>query len=231
MSKTNEHQIRLRREVELLEKLKKSSSIFDFVGTGDPLNELTITFNGKGLFLKDSVNDDVEFIDVHRIEIRLPTAYPKTEPDVRWLTPVFHPNISFSGFVNLEEIGLKWQPEMTLDALCDRLWDVARLAHLNLSSASNYTAKKWYESECALKLPIDARPLQNRSTAEPENVVSYRRLGDSKQDPQRLVSQGVMFIGDETGKTVQPENVPGAVADDAATSTPADQDEGIYFIG
>ena len=231
MSKAEENQIRLRREVELLEKLKKSSSIFDFVGTGDPLTELTITFNGKGLFLKDSVNDEVGFIDVHRIEIRLPTAYPKTEPDVRWLTPVFHPNVSFSGFVNLAEIGLKWQPEMTLDVLCDRLWDVARLAHTNLQSASNYTAKKWYEAECALKLPIDARPLQNRSTAEPENVVSYRRRGDAKQDPQRLVSQGVMFIGDDAGTTSEPENSPEAATSDPAASKPVDQSEGIYYIG
>ena len=126
---------------------------------------------------------------------------------------------------------MKWRPEMTLNVLCDRLWDVARLAYVNLASASNHTAKKWYESECALTLPIDARPLRNRLTAQPENVVSYRRREELPQVSPRLLGQAVMFIGDKTAEAIQPDCSLEPVSDDADAAMPTEQDEGIFFIG
>jgi ubiquitin-protein ligase len=196
MSNQAERAARIDRELKLLERLKKSSSIFDFQTIGDPIDEIVLIFNGQGLFLEDSVDDDVEYVEVHRIVVRLPTSFPKTEPDVRWQTKIFHPNISFSGLVDWEELGLKWQTEMTLDVLADRLWDVARIAFLNLNAASNYTAKKWYENECTIKLPVDPRPLHDLATSRPQNVVTFRRRGD-QSEPSSDRSD-IMFIGEES---------------------------------
>ena len=214
----NELNNRIDEEIAVLERLKKSSSIFDFVVEGDPVEQFNIIFNGKGLFLKDSVDDEVEYVELHRIEISFPTSFPKTEPEVRWRSEIFHPNISFSGFIDLDEIGLKWQEEMTLDVICDRLWDVARVAYYNIETASNYTAKKWYEQECAIKLPVDPRPLRDRATAQPENAISYKRFGNEEPAVQaQVMEENILYIGDEAPATEpEPANEP---------------DDGIEFIG
>lgn len=42
---------------------------------------------------------------VHRIEIYLPPDYPVAAPRVRWMTPIFHPNVSKNGAVCLVQRG------------------------------------------------------------------------------------------------------------------------------
>ena len=78
----------------------------------------------------------VERINEHRIELRIPYAFPERPPDVRWLSSIYHPNISFSGLVKLRDIGLPWVEDMSLDVVCERLWDVARLAYFDEEHAS-----------------------------------------------------------------------------------------------
>ena len=56
----------------------------------------------------------VKMADRHEVEIRLNYGYPRAAPDVRWLTPIFHPNVSFSGFIHLRDIGLPWEPTVQL---------------------------------------------------------------------------------------------------------------------
>ena len=218
---------RLEAEQESLRALKKLSSILDFETNGDPPDRYTITFRGRGVCRDSSSQSDVEFIDLHRCEIRLGYSYPQRGPDIRWLTNIFHPNISFSGFINLKEIGLPWEQALTLDVVCERLWDIVRMAHVNEDQASNYAAKTFFQKESTLKLPLDQRPLRDRSAPAGSNVISYeRRPGSRVSLPQSKNTTDVLFIGDEPPV----QSSPPAPPRQKRPPLPTDQDDDILFI-
>ncbi len=223
---------RILAELEAITELKKSSAIFDFVPEGgDPPEKITLTFNGKGVRLKEGSTKETEIHEVHQIEVRFPFTFPDTEPDLRWITPIFHPNISFSGFVDLDEIGIEWTSDITLDVICDRLWDVARLAHMDQERSSNYTARNWYKKDCNLTLPVDHRPLRNRSMPSSSNVVKYQRRGDEGAVARKAVpEEAVLFIGDEA--PVMPEIIEATPGKPPIRSAklPESEGDGIVFI-
>lgn len=193
---------RLQADQQAMQDLKDSSSVFDFESSGDPPDRYTVVFRGKGLARNSSSNSDIEIIEVHRCDIRLPYSYPERAPDVRWLTPIFHPNVSFSGFINMKEIGLPWDKGLTLDIICERLWDVARLSYMNLEKATNYAAKSYFESDSAMKVPVDARLLRDVAAPAGSNVIHYERRGGEgvKLPDAKPPAADVMFIGDDAGK-------------------------------
>jgi len=190
---------RLEADFAAIESLRSASSILDFEPTGDAADRYTIIFRGKGLARDTSPSSDVEIVELHKCDIRLPYAYPERGPDIRWLTPIFHPNVSFSGFINLKQIGLPWDKKITLDVVVERLWDVTRLAYFNPDKAVNYSAKNWFESENTLRLPLDHRPLRDKSAPSSSNVIHYERRGESKVDLQKSgQAENVFYIGEDT---------------------------------
>ena len=126
---------RLSAELEAMRALRKASSILEFEPTGEPPDRYTVVFRGRGI---SQVRGTAQFTQVHRVELRLPYAFPQQPPDTRWLTPIFHPNISFSGFISLQDMGLPWEPDLGLDVICERMWDMARLAHMDCETATNH---------------------------------------------------------------------------------------------
>ncbi len=190
---------RLVAELEAMRALKKASNIFDFECTGQPPDRYSVTLSGKGIRRDTSPRADVELVDMHNIDLRLPYSYPRRPPDIRWITPVFHPNISFSGFINLKDVGLPWDQDLGLDVVCERLWDIARLQYMDLSRATNYSAKNWFEDECNLQLPVDPRLLRDRTAPEGGNVIRYQRRGDRRLElPPARDAAEVFFIGEDT---------------------------------
>ncbi len=190
---------RLQSDLKLLERLRDSSTIFDFEGSGNPPDRYTFSFRGKGIARDTTSRGDVKSVELHRVELRLPYAYPKAAPDIRWVTPIFHPNVSFSGFIHLADVGIPWDGQVTLDVVCERLWDVARLAYVHLDKATNYSAKNWFEEQRVLKLPVDVRPLRDRAAPAAENVVRYQRRGQQPPQPGRgQTAKDILFIGEDT---------------------------------
>ena len=187
---------RLQSDLAALESLRSESTILSLEPAGEPPDRYTLTFRGKGLG-REGMSTDVSVIELHQIDLRMPYSYPERPPDVRWLTPIVHPNVSFSGFLNLAEIGLPWTPDLTLDVLCERLWDVARGAYVNLEKAANYSAKNWYEQECRFELPIDVRPLRDKAGVSVTNVVKYQRRGGAVQLASNTPME-VMYIDENT---------------------------------
>jgi len=186
---------RIRDDLEALQKLQQTSTIFTFQPQGDPPERLTLRFHGSGVRRDSSPTAKAEIVREHEIELRLPYSYPEMGPDVRWLTPLYHPNVSFSGFVSLADVGLEWSPEMGLDLVCERLWDVIRLAQYSNERAVNYSAKKWLEEQTALTLPVDPRPLRDRAAGVNRNVVKYRRRG--QPEPVGGDADDVLYIDDD----------------------------------
>lgn len=170
---------RLDDELNRLKRLRTDSTIFDFEPQGDPPAKYIITFRGQGISRSLSSNDDVEKVELHRLELRLPYSFPERPPDIRWLTPVHHPNVSFSGMVKLKDVGLPWEDDLSLDIICERLWDMARLAYYDEERATNYSARNWLAEQSDVQLPIDHRPLRDKETPFLSNVVNYQRRGGS----------------------------------------------------
>src|SRR5713226_6262141 len=91
---------RLRSDLRAIIRIRQQSSIVDFEAFENPPNRYLITFRGRGL-MQPPNTDEVVFTEFHQVEIRLQSGYPRSKPDLKWRTPIFHPNISALGQVCL----------------------------------------------------------------------------------------------------------------------------------
>jgi hypothetical protein len=120
-------------------------------------------------------------------------------------------------------VGLPWEDEMGLDIICERLWDMARLAYYDEERASNYAARKWISDQDEVQLPVDHRPLRDKSMPTSSNVVKYqRRNSPAAVHPVAKPARGnedVFFIGEETPTPAVPRR------------RSRGEDEGTLYIG
>jgi len=149
---------RLRSDLHSLEKLKAESSVFDFRTAGRPPQAYTVAFLGRSL-ARD--RGKVAVRDHHEVEIKLGSSYPRTMPEIRWLTPIYHPNISEIGMVCLGAYGTHWVPSLALDELCVMLWDMARFQNYDIRSPYNREAAQWAAVQATYRFPMDPRPLRD----------------------------------------------------------------------
>jgi ubiquitin-protein ligase len=174
---------RLKADVESMRALKENSTILDYQLFGDPAERYLITLRGKGLVRK-SESEPVEVADVHRVEIRLGIDYPRSRPDLQWLTSIYHPNISAVGAVCLGGYSTNWVPSLGLAELCEMLWDMVRYANYDPKSAYNYAAGRWSETQTQFALPLDSRPIRDRlSRTVGDNIIQFREPGRSPDSP------------------------------------------------
>ena len=206
---------RLQADQARLQGLATNNPILKLEAFGEPADRYVLTFRGKGLARDVSQSGEISIVELHQVELRLPYAYPASPPDIRWLTPLLHPNVSFSGFVNLSEMGLPWTPDVGLDVIAERLWDIARSAYVNFDRATNYSAKNWYEDECQQTLPVDNRPLRGGNTVSPTNIIRYsHRAGEGVRWSNPTAAGEVLFIDENTPTPTTPRRRPAASDDD-----------------
>ncbi len=153
---------RLRNDLAALDRLRSESSIFRFSSQGDPPHLYRIFLQGKGLW-RD--HGKVRILDKHHVEIKLGSSYPRTLPEIRWLTPIYHPNISEIGMVCLGGYGTHWVPSVQLDELCVMLWDMVRYHNYDIRSPYNRDSALWVASQTAILFPTDSRPLRDLRAA------------------------------------------------------------------
>jgi ubiquitin-protein ligase len=149
---------RLKSDLSALEALAAESSVFDFRPSGTPPQLYILGFRGKSLAREKS---KVVVRDYHQVEIKLGASYPRTMPELRWMTPIYHPNISEIGMVCLGAYGTHWVPSLQLDELCVMLWDMARYQNYDIRSPYNREAALWSANQTAFRFPIDQRPLRD----------------------------------------------------------------------
>src|SRR6266478_2045798 len=101
--------MRLERELKALQALKAESTILDFKAQGDPPDRYHFAFHGKSLVPADN-EDGVAVGYLQECEVRLGANFPRTRPEVRWLTPIIHPNISGDGGVCMGNFASNWNP-------------------------------------------------------------------------------------------------------------------------
>ncbi len=153
---------RLRSDLAALERLRAESSIFGFHATGRRPSSYQVAFAGRSLY-RD--RGKVVIRDHHEIEIKLGASYPRTMPEIRWLSPIYHPNISEIGIVCLGAYGTHWVPSLALDELCVMLWDMARFQNYDIRSPYNREAAQWAAIQTGYRFPVDPRPLRDGRAA------------------------------------------------------------------
>ncbi|MBV8488155.1 MAG: hypothetical protein JO161_07735 [Planctomycetaceae bacterium] len=154
---------RLKSDYAALQQVRRESSIFAFDASGNPPCHYRILFLGKGL-CRD--RGKIKIIHKHQVEIKLGASYPRTVPEIRWLSPIYHPNISEIGMVCLGGYGTHWVPSVQLDELCTMLWDMVRYHNYDIRSPYNRDAALWVANQTAILFPTDARALRDRRVAQ-----------------------------------------------------------------
>jgi ubiquitin-protein ligase len=153
---------RLRSDLAAMERLRDESSVIRFRASGKPIQHYIIEFRGKSLA---RLGGRVKLADHHEVEIKLGASYPRTMPELRWLTPIYHPNISEIGMVCLGGYGTHWVPSLNLDELCGMLWDMARYHNYDVRSPYNREAALWVANQSTFAFPVDVRPLRDLRAA------------------------------------------------------------------
>jgi ubiquitin-protein ligase len=155
---------RLKSDLQALQRLKVQSSILDFECLDSPPTRYIVSFRGKGL-MQPPNSDSVAVQEYHQVEIRLGVNYPRSKPDLKWKSPMFHPNISALGQVCLGGYSTHWVPSLNLDELCEMLWDMVRYANYDVKSPYNYKAARWVERQQIYRFPMDSRSLRDKVQA------------------------------------------------------------------
>jgi ubiquitin-protein ligase len=181
--------IRLGLELEELRAMKRNSTIFDFEAFGDPAEKYLITFKGntlvpiqKGAMFPSEEGDQYGAAvgGPQQVEISLGGEYPRRQPNIRWLTPIIHPNIWGHGTVCLGNFAGQWTPYFRLVDLVEILWDMARLAILNPRSAgtgARNVSELWKRLDGTYGFPVDKRPLRNKEFGNAEGSSIVRPQG------------------------------------------------------
>lgn len=171
---------RLRNDLAALERLKAESTVFDFKAQGAPPHVYRIRFLGRGLHREGG---RVRPQTTHEIEIKLGSSYPRTVPEIRWISPIYHPNISEIGMVCLGGYGTHWVPSVQLDELCTMLWDMARYHNFDVRSPYNRDAALWAGNQTAVPFPTDPRPVRDLREAQ-------GRIEGTHETPERAATTG-----------------------------------------
>ncbi len=153
---------RLKSDLAALEGLREESSVFQFRSAGSPPQQYLLGFRGKSLAREKG---KVVVRDFHEVEIKLGASYPRTMPELRWITPIYHPNISEIGMVCLGAYGTHWVPSLSMDELCVMLWDMARYQNYDIRSPYNRDAALWAANQTTFKFPLDGRALRDKRVA------------------------------------------------------------------
>ena len=101
------------------------------------------------------IDDQLQVVKNHIVEIRLPRDYPRTPPQCRMLTPIFHPNIAPHAIC----IGDHWSAGEPLWSMVARIGEMIAYQSYNTKSPLNGEAARWVEQNVS-RLPLDRVSMQ-----------------------------------------------------------------------
>lgn len=133
---------------------------------GQPPDMYRIWYNIKGLYA--ATDGRILERDEHVLEIRLGLDYPRRAPQLRLLTPLFHPNFNNTD-VCAQDI---YAASEGLDDLIIRIGRMISYQEYNTKSPLNGIAARW-AAENSHRLPVDNReiaPLAAGSRASPPPI-------------------------------------------------------------
>jgi hypothetical protein len=154
--------IRLQADFVHLLNLCQSTDIMKIVESeGTPPTRYVVEYDTKGIIGVDELNNPV-FSNRHLVEFALHEGYPMNLPFVRFLTPIFHPNVfdgSNEGFVCMGWAELPYK----LSDICIIVAKMITYQIYQASFPSNHKASEWAKSHATL-FPMDQVGLQGKDS-------------------------------------------------------------------
>lgn len=177
---------RLRGDYELMMELASRSDLISFRSTSTnpnlPPERYIVTFKCKSIVDVDRQGNP-KYSEHHQVEIYLHNQYPQRWPGMKWLTPIWHPNINhLNGSVCIDAAW--WAASRSLDRLVLMLGEMLQYKNFHDDPTKppfpwDAEAARWCR-EYRKKNP-NAFPLDKRELLRPERVkLSSTDSGKSK---------------------------------------------------
>lgn len=122
---------RLQADWAKMQQSSNESSLILAESAGDPPEYYVVTFRCKGLMWQKGCPEP-SVTAYHQLAIYLHKDYPRLPPALKWLTPIFHPNILPPEKNGGVCIG-KWTPAESLVDLCVRIGEMVQYKNYNLN--------------------------------------------------------------------------------------------------
>lgn len=152
---------RLRNDYQRVRELVNRSDFIQVLSTeGDPPERYLIRFTCRGVEKVNAYGEAV-ISEQHEVSLYLHAEYPLKQPQLKWMTPIFHPNIHITGAVCIGA----WWPAKTLDELLLSLGEMIQYKNLDPADPMNSKAAAWASRHKHL-FPIDPRPLKGESLTD-----------------------------------------------------------------
>jgi ubiquitin-protein ligase len=166
---------RLRGDYELMRELDARSDLISFKASATnpnlPPERYIVTFKCKSIVAVDRQGNP-KFGEHHQVEIYLHNQYPQRWPGMKWLTPIWHPNINhLNGSVCIDAAW--WAASRSLDRLVVMLGEM--LQYKNYHDDPTKPPFPW-DAEAARwsreyrKTHPNAFPVDQRELLRPERV-------------------------------------------------------------
>ena len=160
---------RLKNDYVLMQELAARSDLIqvktDFSKTGTPPERYIITYLVKGIIGIDR-SGNPKYGEKHQVEIYLHNQYPQRWPGMKWLTPIWHPNINHAnGSVCIDAAW--WSASRSLDRLVVMLGEMLEYKNFHDDPAKppfpwDMEAAQWcrqYRKKHPNAFPVDKREL------------------------------------------------------------------------
>jgi ubiquitin-protein ligase len=166
---------RLRADYELMQELSSRSDRISFEARPTrpnlPPETYIVTFQCRGIVAVDAQGNP-KFGDHHQVEIYLHNQYPQRWPGMKWLTPIWHPNINhLNGSVCIDAAW--WTASRSLDRLVLMLGEMIQYKNFHDDPTKppfpwDAEAARW--SREYRKTHADAFPVDRSELMRPERV-------------------------------------------------------------
>ena len=160
---------RLKADHDLMLELKARSDLIEFQSKstrrGLPPERYIVTYKCKGIVAVDR-NGRPKYGNRHQVEIYLHSQYPQRWPGMKWLTPVWHPNINhLNGSVFIDAAW--WTASRSLDRLVIMIGEMVQYKNFHDDPTKppfpwDPEAARWcrsYRAKHPHVFPVDQREL------------------------------------------------------------------------
>ncbi len=186
---------RLRADHELMLEMAARSDLISFAASSPrpnlPPERYIVTFKCKSIVGVDRQGNP-KHADHHQVEIYLHNQYPHRWPGMKWLTPIWHPNINhLNGSVCIDAAW--WAASRSLDRLVIMLGEMLQWKNFHDDPTKppfpwDAEAARW-SREYRKKHP-DAFPLDKRELLRPERVKLISSDGSKNPNADVKINPG-----------------------------------------
>lgn len=166
---------RLRADYELMQELSARTDLISVTAQSPrpnlPPERYIVTFKCKSVVGIDK-NGNPKYGEHHQVEIYLHNQYPQRWPGMKWMTPIWHPNINhLNGSVCIDAAW--WTASRSLDRLVIMLGEMLQWKNFHDDPTKppfpwDADAARW--SREYRKTHPDAFPVDNRELMRPERI-------------------------------------------------------------